>query len=381
MFSTANLIQAVWSDFRIENMMMRYSAFVPRLYNYCKSQGFTAGKIMPSRAFCSDENQGYPIILIAKHFGTFPFNHGMVGGIVDTGRHGPHAEHGKDLVIIQASHVGYDPDTKTFGVYRRNQTTCQDQTHTCGKLAGVISWYQQEYQYALDNVFLEYVDGQHLVCIDNQIMNPNRKEGLFLNLDNILQRNDSGDFEIIRAYSTTKSYRAAEHFINDLMSAGYTPGDKQPIGTYLQPDLFRYKRQMPDEVHGYNHIEQNLLQAMPWIVTSHAPLLRAAQINTQVEFDHTFRSLVREKKYKGKKVVYVAGLNIDISPKEQLFPLTKFVPWAAYVQNENGEHYTLEQAELMNCLMQQSTDNPDQINLEDAIHTMESAKEIKLHFS
>ena len=77
---------------------------------------------MPSRAFCSDESQGYPIILIAKHFGTFPFNHGLVGGIVATDRHGPHAHHGKDLVIIQASHVGYDPESGRFGVYRRLQT-------------------------------------------------------------------------------------------------------------------------------------------------------------------------------------------------------------------------------------------------------------------
>lgn len=53
-----------------------------QLYNLCKSLGFEAGNIMPSRAFCSDESQGYPITLIAKHFGTFPFNHGMVGGVI-----------------------------------------------------------------------------------------------------------------------------------------------------------------------------------------------------------------------------------------------------------------------------------------------------------
>ena len=80
-------LQAVIGDFQIDDMM-RYSLFVPRLYNLCKSPGFEPGKIMPSRAFCSDENQGCPIILITKHFGTFPFNHGMVGGVVATDRHG-----------------------------------------------------------------------------------------------------------------------------------------------------------------------------------------------------------------------------------------------------------------------------------------------------
>jgi hypothetical protein len=61
--------------------------------------GFGVGNIMPSRAFCADENQGFPTILITKHFGTFPFNHGRVGGIVATDRHGPHAQ---DMVIIRA---------------------------------------------------------------------------------------------------------------------------------------------------------------------------------------------------------------------------------------------------------------------------------------
>ena len=108
--------------FQIQGMMMRYNLFIPRLYNWCKSLGFQPGKIMPSRAFCSDESQGYPVIMIGKHFGTFPFNHGRVGGIVANTRHGPHASHGQDLVIIQASHVGYDPQTGEFGTYRRLQT-------------------------------------------------------------------------------------------------------------------------------------------------------------------------------------------------------------------------------------------------------------------
>ena len=73
----ANVSEAL-SNFHIEDVAMRYSQFVPRLYNLCLSLGFEPGKIMPSRAFCSDESQGYPIILIAKHFGTFLFDHGRV---------------------------------------------------------------------------------------------------------------------------------------------------------------------------------------------------------------------------------------------------------------------------------------------------------------
>ena len=95
---------------------MRYGKFVPRLYNLCRSLDYTPGKIMPARAFCADENQGYPIIQLTKHFGTFLFNHGRAGGIMATDRHRPHAHHGKDLLILQASHVGYDPETGEFGI-------------------------------------------------------------------------------------------------------------------------------------------------------------------------------------------------------------------------------------------------------------------------
>ena len=97
MYSASSIgsFQKVLNDFKLEGMMIRYSQFVPRLYNLCLSLGMQPGKIIPSRAYCSDESQGFPVILIAKQFGTFPFNHGLVGGIVSTDRHAPHATHGK----------------------------------------------------------------------------------------------------------------------------------------------------------------------------------------------------------------------------------------------------------------------------------------------
>jgi len=107
--------------------------------------------------------------------------------------------------------------------------------------------------------------------------------------------------------------------------------------------------------------------------------LTAAQVNTQAEFDRAFRTIVKEHGYQGKKVVYIAGLHIDISPQPgQLFPLTKFVPWAAYIQDSDGSHQTLEQHELMNALLAHPDQNPDMIDLEDAIRIMGKAEEIKV---
>ena len=75
-------------------------------------------------------------------------------------------------------------------------------------------------------------------------------------------------------------------------------------------------------------MENHLINTMPWIVISPAPLLLAAQVNTQAEFDRTFRAIVRSQQYQEKQLLFISCLNIDISPQEgQLFPLTKCVPW------------------------------------------------------
>ena len=379
MFSSTANIMAMLGDFRIEGMMMRYSAFVPRLYNFCKSLGFESEKIMPSRAFCSDENQGYPIILITKHFGTFPFNHGQVGGIVATDRHGPHAEHGKDMVIIQASHVGYDPERKKFGTYRRVRTEHGDMAASCGKIESVLAWYENEYAFAQDNIFLQRQGDDYLVIIDNQLLNENREKGLFLNLDRMVKRQENHEILPLKSYSTSKCYLASDAFRNFLGDYDWPTGRRERLGTRLQPELFRYKREIAGDLEGRDHLERNLFNPMAWIVTSPSPLLTAAKVNTQAEFDRSFRTIVKEHRYWSKKLVYIAGLNIDISPQPgQLFPLTKFVPWAAYVQDTDGSHYTLEQSELMARLKEQSSDNPDQIDLEEAIQMMGAAEEVRI---
>src|ERR1700743_895539 len=169
-------MQRMIDNFRIGPYAMRYSAFVPRLYNLCRSLGFERHHMLPSRAFCSDESQGYPIILIAQHFGTFPFDHGRVGGKVSVNRHGPYAAHGEDLVIIQATHVGYDADSGRFGVYRRERTDGCGFGSNCGKLAGVLHWYHEEYQSARELIRFGKLDGEPVVYLDNQFLDDKRTE-------------------------------------------------------------------------------------------------------------------------------------------------------------------------------------------------------------
>lgn len=374
----ANMVEPI-GGFQIQGMMMRYNLFMPRLYNWCVSLGFKAGKIMPSRAFCSDESQGYPIIMIAKHFGTFPFNHGRVGGIVATDRHGPHADHGEDMVIIQASHVGYDPETKVFGTYRRLQTTSQECGPNCGKIHNVITWYRNEYQFAQQNILLHKHEGQACIIVDNQLLREDLEEGLLLHLDKLIEKDTSDQRIPLKTLSTAKVFTASSALIEKVGESAFNGTVPQMIGTNLMAGMFYFRHNIPDIEEGAYHLEHNLIRYMPQIITAPSPFLTAAQINTQIEFDRTFRTIVKEHSYRGKKVLFIAGLNIDISPQTgQLFPLTKFVPWAAYLQDRDGSYSTFEQRELMQALEQQSTSNPDQIDLEVAIQIMTEAEEIKV---
>ena len=362
----------VMGDLRLGRMAIRYSQFVPRLYNYCRSLGFRRDRMMPSRAFCSDESQGYPVILIAEHFGTFPFDHGQVGGRVATDRHGPHAHHGEDLVIIQASHVGYDADRKRFGLYPRPRTDHGGFGPNCGKLSAVLDWYQAEYTHARNDIRLGAVDGVPAVFIDNALLDPNRAEGLFPRLDRLI---DAARPDPLRVLSTSKVFVAAPSLVRD----GGWSGDGQAIGDLLAADLFFFRRQPVIGPEGLDLLEEALAPAMPTLVTSSHPALDAARYHTQLEFDRTYRTMQREPAYHGKNVLFVSGLNVDVAPRDGLlFPLTKFVPWAAYVRLRDGTHFLLEQDALFEALTEQSIENEDRISFDAAIATMADVEGIEL---
>lgn len=380
MFSHRASIASALDSFRLDGHMLCYNSFVPKLYNWCVSLGFTPGKIMPSRAFCSDESQGFPIILIAKHFGAFPFNHGRVGGIVSVDRHGPHADHGKDLLLLQASHVGYEPDSGEFGVYRRLQSENKHQSCSCGKIGRIIEWYKTEYDYACENIRLLRHDNQLAVLVDYQLIASPRPQGLFLIFENLVHGAIGEELPPpLSTRSTGHIFAASREMITRLGADAWPQTGSAAIGPHLSAEdfYFRHKGGYMDPLQ--DQLENNLLAPMPWILTSKHPLLTAACANTMVEFDRTFRSLVQSAAMNGRNLVFIAGLNIDISPNPgENFPLTKFVPWAAYLQHASGQREILEQNELIERLGRVDNQNPAQIDLENAIGLMSNKREIEV---
>ena len=367
------------APFQVDGLAIPYPEFVPKLFNLCITLGFRKGLIMPSRAFCSDENQGLPIILLTKHFGTFPFNHGRVGGIVAIDRHGPHAHHGEDSVLVQASHVGYDPDTGAYGKCTRPKMEGTYLSDSCGKITHVITHYLEEYQFAQKRIFLHRDDtGKHLVTIKNSFIDFDShpvKDGLVLLLENIAKVSDNGTILPVTALSTAHTYEVSVNFRKRIDATGYTwkSGEGEGIGNYLTADLF-YFREDFHETDESILLERNLIEFMPTIVTSKTPSLRAATINLQLEFARTVESIRRGTEYKDKNLLYVAGLNIDISEYKGHPATTYFVPWAAHIQLKDGtpEEYLhpVEQKKFFALLMEQDLENPEQKNLKEEIGRM-----------
>jgi hypothetical protein len=367
-------MQRTMGQLRLGGMAIRYSQFVPQLYNYCLSLGFARRLMMPSRAFCSDGSQGYPVILLAQHFGTFPFDHGTVGGKVATDRHPAHAAHGEDLVILQASHVGYEPGRGEFGVYRRARTELGGLGAACGKLTAVLRWYQQEYADACRHIRLHAAQGSPEVIIDNSLLDLTRAEGLFLNADRLIDPEAPAP---LRVMSIAKSFRPAPHLLARF--AQDWPKEPRSIGMLLSADLFSFRRQPVIGPEGRDPLEEALASAMPLLVTSPHPALDAARYLAQLEFDRTYRSIQREPAYERKNLLLISGVNIDVSLRDDMpFPLTKFVPWAAYAQLRDGRTVLLEQEALFETLTRQPTHNPDCISFDAAIATMAALKAIPL---
>ncbi|MCI5166208.1 MAG: hypothetical protein D3903_08955 [Candidatus Electrothrix sp. GM3_4] len=367
------------APFKVDHLAISYAEFVPKLYNLCMTLGFRKDKIMPSRAFCSDENQGWPIILLTKHFGTFPFNHGRVGGIVAINRHGPHAHHGEDSVIVQASHVGYDPITGNYGTFIRPRMDGTCVSPSCGKITHVISPYLEQYEFAKQRIFLHRDEqGRHLITVKNSFIDFTShpvKNGLVVSLERIVSPNENGNIHPVGAVSTSQTYEVSETFRKRIDATGYIwkSGAGESINEHLTDDLF-YFREDFHETDESILLERNLIEFMPIIVTSKNPPLRAAKINIQLEFARTVESIRRGDEYKGKNLLYIAGLNIDISEYKNYPATTYFVPWAAHIQLKGGTPdeyiHPVEQERLYALLAEQESVNPDQADLKKQINRM-----------
>nr|CAA6820530.1 MAG: Unknown protein [uncultured Thiotrichaceae bacterium] len=273
-------------------------------------------------------------------------------------RHSEYASHGEDLVMVQASHVGYDPE----------HNKC---SNACGKISDTLEWYVNEYNFARHRILVDR-HGEHCyLTIDSQYLLPNREQGLLLNLDKMIQQQGDGKIYPSSVTSTASTFLATTTFQKQMAHFFEMNQGPQPIGDALLPEYFSFT--IGQYTGGSRQIEQNIVGVMPWIVTSEAPMLTAAQANTQAEFDRVSRSISQEPAYQNRNLLYISGLHLDMSPPEgQNVIVNKFIPWAAYIQMESGERYILEQDQLCKIFKTCKADNPDQLDFEKVIRAMEN---------
>ena len=208
-----------------------------------------------------------------------------------------------------------------------------------------------------------------------------RKEGLFLHAPRLVAGAEHGQPRPAATRSTGHIFLAAEQLIERLGESAWPAQDSVAIGKRLSAEdfYFKHKSDSPDPFQ--DQLEANLITPMPWILSSKHPLLTAACANTLAEFERTYRSLVQAPAMQGRNLVFLAGLNIDISPLPgDEFPQTKFVPWAAFVQRADGHREILEQDQLFERLAHASSSNPRQIDLEKALAHMGAKRDAVVSF-
>jgi len=345
MFSSIPGIAQHTPGFRINpKTLLRFSEFVPRLYNYCVGPlGMKHELIMPARAFCSDGSQGYPTIVMAKIFGTFPFDYGMIGGLMDFGRTPAFITHGRDLVIVQATHVGYDPIKKSFGKYPRHRasvdTSTLCETSNCGHVGAILNPYKLSYRSAGKHTYVSRnsANGKCGISINDFFLeNPPRyPKSIKLDISRMVGNQSE---ELVTTTPVSRTFHVAENFQKHLnrfaQFQNLTPGQKVSIGDALTPEWFSFVTK--DPLHGF---EKNIYDVMPWAVTHPEPMLAAAQACAQAEFHRILVEFYYSKNaFEGRRLIYVSGINIDVAPSQEqirsgaFFPRTYYVPWAAMVQ-------------------------------------------------
>ena len=135
------------------------------------------------------------------------------------------------------------------------QAEAHECSDACGKIGGVLSWYLDEYTFARENIFLGRRNGDCIVTIDNQLLNEGRGEGLFLQLERLVQM-DNGNPQLVQTFSTARCYRASADLVAMLPDDSWPDEGKRAIGQYQVPELFSFKR---NEIKNFISINATLV--------------------------------------------------------------------------------------------------------------------------
>ncbi|OEU77261.1 MAG: hypothetical protein BA872_05380 [Desulfobacterales bacterium C00003060] len=280
--------------------------------DYCK---FDMTKTMPVKVECPDESQGLKILYFIGTFGTSPFVGGKLGAELDTKAIVPASHHAENLVYVMGSHTGYDHKTRTWGkIYREKEggfSPC------CGKLAGVIGPYLQEYEYAKNSINLFKEEGRVFLEIPNRLLGIHSSDEPYsakLCLERFLIRGNAESEGVMTAEDPRSVIFEIHPNLQHALEAKKRniTHDPAPIGDDLTGDYFKYlwitTAPFPD------NITRRLHPLMHQIVSSSdfPPMVTVANVQTWIEFNRFVDAIHAIPDVLSKGVFGVSGLTVDL---------------------------------------------------------------------
>lgn len=277
---------------------------------------------------------------------------------------------------------------------------------TCGKVVGVMGPYEKAFEALLGRIRVRADGEQVLLSVSNLLLPSSSGEGsdqlAFLVFDDLFEKGalenpvlEKGTSTVFRASESfakqfkklmaTQEGQAVEEEIDQSdLQLGWRSLKNSKLAHLLTSNMFTFKKPAELLLGEENRLERSLLPHLPKVLTSpYDNELSASLICMQSEFDRSVHSVAAEPTYKGKNLILISGLNIDVSPAQDLeeaFPATMFLPWAAYVQLADGKRHVVEQQELVSELFSRSTDNPDELDIENSINELFERKRRRITF-
>ncbi|MBU1566956.1 MAG: hypothetical protein KJ630_15190 [Proteobacteria bacterium] len=326
--------QPIEPSFKIKGRMIPYEEITCRLKNFCISLGFGPGTINRKDLPPS----GYSV----KSAGEMRW------------------QEDEDMMLVFSTHVTYNPHWGGYSGLPRLLHYNGSKRSPGHSPAEFIAPFLHRYRFAQDNIFINHTSqGQYLITIPNTLLNDCgecSEYKLKLHLKKIVEPAKDGAIYPVSISGEYHSFVVSNDFCLPFSGLidGWTTGRKLTIGKYLSRELFSFtfdekvlKDDSPYVATILPHIEE--------IVADTTPNLRAAQIHLQKVFDRDMTRLSVERHERSKKLLYIAGLEIDMTAFAGIEE-HYFVPWQAYIAaggKAPGEEYLLLQDDLFVQLKQQ----------------------------
>lgn len=322
----------------IKGRMLPYGEFLGRVKNFCISLGFK------KRAVAAP--------LISMTMGL------LLGEAEVSFAKVMRQNDSSDSVIILTSRLPYEPSWGGFGQLPKTLLPGKAIVATEGTTSDFITPYLRQYTFAQTHIFLSMnSEGKHLITIPERYIQPEETDDdshLKVVLENIADPDNKGHVRPVSQLGPFFSFFVGDKLLKNLADKQFTwrPEKSVAICQHLSADLISFSQ--PSERMSNNSFALTLLPAMNKIVTNQTPHLLAAELQLQSDFRNTVSVLEKSQDMKERKILCLAGLEIDMDgsqPQNEHY----FVPWKAYLYNTGkaASETQLQQDALFCALMKQ----------------------------